>query len=45
MKCEDIVKFFDFSDKIEERTNQLNMTKRVFESFNNSKKIVIEAPT
>lgn len=45
LECEDIVKFFNFLEKIESRENQLNMTKTVFEGFNNSKKIVIEAPT
>lgn len=45
LECEDIVKFFNFSDKIETRENQLNMTKKVYETFNNSKKTLIEAPT
>jgi len=39
------VKFFDFSEKVEKRQNQLNMTKQVFSGFNNSKKMLIEAPT
>ncbi len=45
LECEDIVKFFNFSDKIEERENQINMTKNVFDTLNNWKKTLIEAPT
>ncbi|MDD3793273.1 MAG: helicase C-terminal domain-containing protein [Candidatus Gracilibacteria bacterium] len=45
LECEDIVKFFDFPNKVEQRINQLNMTKQVFSGFNNGKKMLIEAPT
>ncbi|MDD2908043.1 MAG: helicase C-terminal domain-containing protein [Candidatus Gracilibacteria bacterium] len=45
LECEDIVKFFNFSEKIEERENQLNMTKNVYDTFNSGKKTLIEAPT
>jgi ATP-dependent DNA helicase DinG len=36
---------FDSIDKVEKRDNQLKMTNVIMDSFNKSKKIVIEAPT
>jgi Rad3-related DNA helicase len=36
---------FDYLDKVEKRDNQLKMTDLIMDSFNNKKKVVIEAPT
>lgn len=38
-------KIFDLLWNVEKRENQLKMTNMVMDSFNNSKKVVIEAPT
>ncbi len=41
----DFEKYFNFSDSVEKRENQLEMTKDVYSTFKNTKKTVIEAPT
>lgn len=38
-------KSFEKLEKVEKRDNQLKMTEMVMDSFNNKKKVVIEAPT
>ncbi len=45
IKNDNMSNIFDSIDKVEKRENQLKMTNMVMDSFNNSKKTVIEAPT